>query len=900
MIRVFVSSTYLDLKDHRAAVHSIIVRAGMHPVGMEDFGSRPDEPVIAALQEVDRSNVFIGIYAHRYGSVRGHEEQSVTEQELDRALALGLPFYAYLVDPAYVWPPEFIDSGLNAERLTALIRKVEASTTRSRFTSPDSLAAAVAADLARHPYASRVELLTNNERLSVARCKAAWQSVDLPDDVAGRLADDRNIGAPPAEYRPSPEKPLVVLIGGKGAGKSLLGERLLQEAIERARQDPSAPVPVMIRALPHISSLVDEVVRLSEGIGDPHRRGAAVVVEAGEVLSSSYYLELLANARALLDAWKPASTVVLLSRPLQVQKSETVAIAPLSIEQSARLVNLAAGTDVFSWVEPTLPRSIRKSIDRPLFALLLGAYVRRTGGLRPGSTSHLIADLAEALLERMGPSREPADAFLRSLAEKTIDRAGGPVPVRELNLNRADVDRLLATGVVITQDDAIRFTLPVLADWFAAETIRRQEASIARIAESVEMVERWRYPLAVLCRVSSSSIVDDVMGRLSRTHPGQAAGILKDAGDAEASTIQEDPIEIGRRVHAAMSAWLEGIDTLAMRTPWTKDGRILKLGVGHVEKLGMSPWPGGLMSLGWGEASTPDDVFKLPSVIDPRDQMRFSRFVGLQPGGDPLWPWRWTLHDVSEWLRDHLVRNPHQLLLELPLPQREQDWQYARTVTRWREAPVPLTELKTALEKRSPPYIENTEVQTRARLAARVGQLLADGANLLPPPWPLADIPHETWTWLRFSNERTIQRTRAVLEGAVQTYRSAVETLFPRFAKRFHMAQNLPARIEAWLALPDRSDPAKNFPAIRVRFHSLRDHQDTVLDLRVDSGASTWLSASEFQVASAHLRGLRSMDVHWLYPVVFDSVLDIYSDHPVTELAARWLASDLRDCGWLS
>ncbi len=50
--------------------------------------------------------------------------------------------------------------------------------------------------------------------------------------------------------------------------------------------------------------------------------------------------------------------------------------------------------------------------------------------------------------------------------------------------------------------------------------------------------------------------------------------------------------------------------------------------------------------------------------------------------------------EIGDWLGDQLVKRPHRLLLELPLPRAEHEWQYARSVARWREAPIPLAELE--------------------------------------------------------------------------------------------------------------------------------------------------------------------------------------------------------------
>lgn len=69
MKKVFVSSTYSDLVEYRDFVQKAIRQAGAEAIGMEDFGARDQRPLAESLTVVEESDVFVGIYAHRYGFV---------------------------------------------------------------------------------------------------------------------------------------------------------------------------------------------------------------------------------------------------------------------------------------------------------------------------------------------------------------------------------------------------------------------------------------------------------------------------------------------------------------------------------------------------------------------------------------------------------------------------------------------------------------------------------------------------------------------------------------------------------------------------------------------------------------------------------------------------------------
>ncbi len=80
-MKVFISSTYKDLIDYRAAAIRAVEGTNYQASKMEVFGARPDEPLDACLKEVEESDLFIGIYALRYGYIPEGADISITEME---------------------------------------------------------------------------------------------------------------------------------------------------------------------------------------------------------------------------------------------------------------------------------------------------------------------------------------------------------------------------------------------------------------------------------------------------------------------------------------------------------------------------------------------------------------------------------------------------------------------------------------------------------------------------------------------------------------------------------------------------------------------------------------------------------------------------------------------------
>jgi tetratricopeptide (TPR) repeat protein len=142
ILPVFVSSTSIDLQPEREAVHDAVLRMKETQfVGMEHFGSRDENTRDASLDEVDRSRVYVGIIAGRYGS-------GITEAEYRRARARGLPCFIYFKADATI-PPEWCKNDpAQLAKLNALKQELRANhIVGPDFVNPHDLAAKVTADL---------------------------------------------------------------------------------------------------------------------------------------------------------------------------------------------------------------------------------------------------------------------------------------------------------------------------------------------------------------------------------------------------------------------------------------------------------------------------------------------------------------------------------------------------------------------------------------------------------------------------------------------------------------------------------------------------------------------------------------------------------------------------------
>lgn len=107
--QVFVSSTYLDLKEQRDQVIKAILEMGHIPVGMEMFSAADEEQWNIIKRQIDQSDYYVIISAGRYGSVT-IDGTSYTEKEYDYAATIGIPILGFILDSGSSWPSNFIET----------------------------------------------------------------------------------------------------------------------------------------------------------------------------------------------------------------------------------------------------------------------------------------------------------------------------------------------------------------------------------------------------------------------------------------------------------------------------------------------------------------------------------------------------------------------------------------------------------------------------------------------------------------------------------------------------------------------------------------------------------------------------------------------------------------------
>jgi hypothetical protein len=160
-MKIYISSTYQDLSDHRTAVDRTLRRMGHDVIGMEQYVAEGNKPLDRCLADVRQADLYVVIVGWRYGYVPLDQPApgalAITELEYGAAEAAGKPILAFLLDPDTPWPTSRVDAmsaepqrgepraGFNIARFRSLLGTKYLA---GMFRTPDDLASQVAAAVA--------------------------------------------------------------------------------------------------------------------------------------------------------------------------------------------------------------------------------------------------------------------------------------------------------------------------------------------------------------------------------------------------------------------------------------------------------------------------------------------------------------------------------------------------------------------------------------------------------------------------------------------------------------------------------------------------------------------------------------------------------------------------------
>lgn len=327
-LRVFVSSTLKELALERKFARLAVERLHLAPV-MFELGARPHPPRELYRSYLSQSDVFVGIYAERYGWVAPGETVSGLEDEYN--LAPDFPKLIYIREPA----PE------REPRLTELLNRIrdDDQAAFKTFSTPQELRKLLEADLAtllaeRFDQSRPVPVDTTTNPVILPERNAA-----LPAALTELLGRESELTAVDALLSRESVR-LVTLLGSGGIGKT----RLALEVANRASTDPDLRIAFVDLSSVQDAALVPNAIAEALGVLDtgdePVLDKLKTALQQGRALIVMDNFEQVLPAAPMLISLlsvSPGLRFLVTSRTLlRVSGEHAVEVGPLELPDTAR------------------------------------------------------------------------------------------------------------------------------------------------------------------------------------------------------------------------------------------------------------------------------------------------------------------------------------------------------------------------------------------------------------------------------------------------------------------------------------------------------------------------------------------------------------------------------------
>jgi hypothetical protein len=141
MAKIYISSTYEDLKEYREEAYRTLRKLGHDVIAMEDYTADDLRPLDKCLADVNSCDVYIGIFAWCYGSIEPRKDKSFTELEYREAKAKRKKCLLFLLADDALWKQSLVDE--NIERIKAFRKELKQEFMADSFGNKDELASAI-------------------------------------------------------------------------------------------------------------------------------------------------------------------------------------------------------------------------------------------------------------------------------------------------------------------------------------------------------------------------------------------------------------------------------------------------------------------------------------------------------------------------------------------------------------------------------------------------------------------------------------------------------------------------------------------------------------------------------------------------------------------------------------
>ena len=417
--------------------------------------------------------------------------------------------------------------------------------------------------------------LKQKRRESIANTKRLWTTLGVPDDIAGELAKDREVG----DKLTPPTEGILTVNARQGSGKTLAAQRLYQRALANRIKDHSQPFPMFLNARYINGELIDQIEEHSRGQVNIYTQKVLVIIDRLDETRRHKANQLLGQAQSYTEAYRNAA-VVLMTRPLPGLEpvKEPFLLPECGEEELLSIASKIAGREV-NWFE--IP--FREHQSRlPLFATMYGAYLRQSTHTRGLTPSQIVSHMACQVLAESGDYPDDTREILKRLAVASI-ASGEGVEIPMVAVKASERALLANSRIVEEEGGKFDFTLAIFREWFAASAL---DGEVESPGDDIDLdSDRWVVPASGIAGRCQQQTRTSKPGApmVNATHP-------RDPGRMAALVLKDEQAQLGCQCRENPTGQPELPSALGNRDRHSASGKAM-LKIGN-ESLGRAERPG--------------------------------------------------------------------------------------------------------------------------------------------------------------------------------------------------------------------------------------------------------------------------------------------------------------------
>ncbi len=764
------------------------------------------------------------------------------------------------------------------------------------------------------------EILNEKIKLTKEEIIRKWDIYGLSYEKAEIFYNDSTVGVVREEYLPNAEKPVSILLGDFGSGKTLIALRYFYQELLNLIENKKHPVPLFFKAnyfsMLNLKNAVD--IEKSKYKEFKHY-GTTIIIDGLNEISGKTAKSLLEECYSISRVDKTVKILITARNlPTLFNKKDTVNIELLSNREIGNIFDIISGTNYQVKQFGTTMNfdrnwsfSIKEAIKRPLFAILLANYIEQNKDYYKVSIIEIIEKLIRQLLIKDDFDTE-IENLLIELAVKLIEKPNKRINENDLNLSHTELLAIQRSHFIHYENKYLSFKLSLFLEWFACQKLLKDDNFINQVIMNSADLENWRFIFALLITTTSFEKATILLKPIIEKYPSFAGSLISESLDKTTLTDSYHYTEeiVNKQIEYTFQEWIKVLNTelSSIIAPVKENGELRQYEIKIEDKQ---------FKLIWFR----DDRL----VLNDKNEMLNRHILSLKPESiisvsmnkisnkPDAWIWFFSF----DYLRDKLEKSLKEELFYMDdgILYEEKIWTSAIALSKLRNSqePVPLSLIEARYPQGMFGRLSTTIFNKRRKIDLTWFrdkiQIIKNNKFIeISDPHPLPvqiqeEIERPKEYFKNFSSDELFNRITHIFQTAIIGYKQLVEKYFTCFRDNLRLYAMLPINIRGSIIKDSKISLDKSIQ-VKYYFDVLPEGMNSKVEFEFDDYNQSLSEIDKTNKIFPELRDnilkLRGDKLHIIQSSSYftDSINPRITD-PSTRLIYRWLWNDLERISWV-